>query len=56
MKFRQAYEQRFVTQTDAAFFVGTVAKHPGSWMIGGLWYAPRGEEKPAGQQGELFAA
>jgi hypothetical protein len=39
-KFRQKYEDEMINKFDMHFFVGTVHKHPGAWIIVGLFYPP----------------
>lgn len=39
-KFRQRYETEMIKKYDTHFYVGTVAKHPGTWIIVGLFYPP----------------
>ena len=50
-KFRQRFEVEMIQKNDTHFFVGTVASHPNSWIIIGLFYPPL-EAKD--QQGTLF--
>ena len=40
-KFRQKYETEMIQKNDTHFYVGTVAKHPHTWIIVGLFYPPR---------------
>lgn len=40
-KFRQKYETEMIQKYDTHFYVGTVAKHPHTWIIIGLFYPPR---------------
>lgn len=40
-KFRMRYENEMIRKNDTCFFVGTMASHPGSWIIIGLFYPPR---------------
>jgi hypothetical protein len=40
-KFRQRYEDEMINKNDTHFFVGTVHKHPKSWIIVGLFYPPQ---------------
>ena len=40
-KFRQRWEMEMIRKNDTHFYVGTVAKHPGTWIIVGLFYPPR---------------
>lgn len=44
--FRATYETRML-ESDLHFYVGTVAAHPGEWIIVGLFYPPatEGEQK-----------
>jgi hypothetical protein len=39
-KFRQRYETDMIQKYETHFYVGTVHKHPGSWIIVGLFYPP----------------
>ena len=39
-KFRQRYEMEMIQKYDTHFYVGTVAKYPGTWIIVGLFYPP----------------
>jgi hypothetical protein len=39
-KLRQRYEQEMIEKYETHFFVGTVHKHPNSWIIVGLFYPP----------------
>jgi hypothetical protein len=39
-KFRQRYEEEMINKYDTYFYVGTVHRHPGSWIIIGLFYPP----------------
>ena len=41
-QFRQTYEHRMIEERETGFFVGTVHRHPTSWLIVGLWYPPKG--------------
>ena len=47
-KFRQRYEKDMILKYDMHFYVGTVHRHPGTWIIVGLFYPP---DDP---QGTLF--
>jgi len=40
-KFRQKFETDMIQKYDTHFYVGTVAKYPGTWIIVGLFYPPR---------------
>ena len=40
-KFRQRYETEMRSKLDTHFFVGTVHRHPNSWIIVGLFYPPK---------------
>jgi hypothetical protein len=40
-KFRQRFEEEMINKNETHFFVGTVHKHPNSWIIVGLFYPPR---------------
>ena len=42
MKFRETYETRMILNADTHFYVGTIRQHPGSWIIVGLFYPPKG--------------
>jgi hypothetical protein len=42
--FRNRFEKEMIDKFDTHFFVGTVHQHPGSWIIVGLFYPPRGSE------------
>ncbi len=44
-KFRQKYEEQLLKK-DLQFFVGTMMKHPKSWIIIGLYYPPRQSKVP----------
>ena len=48
-KFRQRYEREMIGEKDTHFYVGTVHKHPGAWIIIGLFYPPK-----AAQLGMLY--
>ncbi|MBE0657593.1 MAG: hypothetical protein IH602_07870 [Bryobacteraceae bacterium] len=50
-KFRLRYEEEMIRKNDTHFFVGTVASHPHSWIIIGLFYPTK---DPAEGQGRLF--
>jgi hypothetical protein len=50
-KFRQRYESDMVLRNDTHFYVGTMHKHPGTWIIVGLFYPPH---EPDFAQGVLF--
>ena len=39
-EFRQKYETEMIQRFDTHFYVGTVAKYPGTWIIVGLFYPP----------------
>ena len=39
-KFREKYEDQMINKFDTHFYVGTVHKNPGSWIIVGLFYPP----------------
>jgi len=39
-KFRQRYELEMISKNDTHFYVGTVHRHPGTWIIVGLFYPP----------------
>lgn len=39
-KFRQTYESDMINRFDTHFYVGTVHRHPRSWIIVGLFYPP----------------
>ena len=39
-KFRQRFETEMIHKYDTHFFVGTIAKYPGTWIIVGLFYPP----------------
>jgi hypothetical protein len=39
--FRQKFEDDMIDRFDTHLFVGTVHKHPHSWIIVGLFYPPR---------------
>jgi hypothetical protein len=39
-KFRERYELEMIHSKDTHFFVGTIRKHPMSWIIVGLFYPP----------------
>ena len=43
-KFRQRYETEMIHKNDTHFFVGTMHKHPQTWIIVGLFY-PRNRNK-----------
>jgi hypothetical protein len=40
-KFRQKFEREMIDKNETHFFVGTIHKHPGSWIIVGLFYPPK---------------
>jgi hypothetical protein len=40
-KFRQRYEQEMIQKNDTHFFVGTVHRHPETWIIVGLFNPPK---------------
>jgi hypothetical protein len=40
-KFRQRFETEMIEKYDTHFYVGTVHKHPGTWIIVGLFYPPK---------------
>ncbi|MBA3243310.1 MAG: hypothetical protein H0T60_18975 [Acidobacteria bacterium] len=37
-KFRQKYETEMIERFDTHFYVGTIHKHPATWIIVGLFY------------------
>lgn len=39
--FRLKYEQEVMQKLDTYFYVGTLHKHPGAWIIVGLFYPPK---------------
>jgi hypothetical protein len=43
-KFRQRYEAEMIEKNDTHFYVGTVAKYPGTWIIVGLFYPPQSSQ------------
>jgi hypothetical protein len=43
---RETYETKMIENRDTHFFVGTVANHPGEWIIVGLFYPPKDYEMP----------
>jgi hypothetical protein len=43
-KFRQRYETEMIQKYDTHFYVGTVAKYPGTWIIVGLFYPPHSRQ------------
>jgi hypothetical protein len=45
-KFRQKYETEMIHKYDTHFYVGTVAKYPGTWIIVGLFYPPQSAHGP----------
>ena len=40
--FKNKFEAEMIEKCDTHFFVGTVHQHPGSWIIVGLFYPPKG--------------
>lgn len=44
-KFRQKYEDEMINKNDTHFFVGNMQKHPGSWIIVGLFYPPKQSQR-----------
>lgn len=40
-KFRYKYEREMIEKYDTHFYVGTVHKYPGTWIIVGLFYPPK---------------
>jgi hypothetical protein len=52
-KFRQRYESDMIHKNDTHFYVGTMHRYPGTWIIVGLFYPPR---EPENRQGRLFSA
>lgn len=40
-KFRLRFETEMIQKFDTYFYVGTVHKHPATWIICGLFYPPR---------------
>lgn len=50
-KFRQRYESEMISKYDTHFYVGTVHRYPGTWIIVGLFYP--GLRHDAGQT-DLF--
>jgi len=40
-KFRQKYEAEMIEKNDTHFYVGTVHRYPGTWIIVGLFYPPK---------------
>jgi hypothetical protein len=45
-KFRQRYETDMIEKYDTYFYVGTVHRHPQTWIICGLFYPPRSGGSP----------
>jgi len=45
-KFRERYERDMISRFDTHFYVGTVHRHPGAWIIVGLFYPPRSADLP----------
>jgi hypothetical protein len=45
-KFKQRYEQEMIEKNDTHFYVGTLHRNPGSWIIVGLFYPPKPVELP----------
>lgn len=39
-KFRQRYETEMIQKRETHFYVGTVHRHPATWIIVGLFYPP----------------
>lgn len=39
--FREKFERQMIEKFDTHFYVGTVAQHPKTWIIVGLFYPPR---------------
>jgi hypothetical protein len=50
-KFRQRYEVDMIHKNETHFYVGTLHKYPGTWIIVGLFYPPRQDKST---QGYLF--
>jgi hypothetical protein len=44
--FRLRYEQEMIEKNDTHFYVGTVHRNPGAWIIVGLFYPPKPVELP----------
>ncbi|HEY3130765.1 MAG TPA: hypothetical protein VGL91_15015 [Acidobacteriota bacterium] len=40
-KFRHRYETEMIEKNDTHFYVGTVKRHPKTWIIVGLFYPPK---------------
>jgi hypothetical protein len=40
-KFRQRYETEMIERYDTHFYVGTMHRHPKTWIIVGLFYPPK---------------
>jgi hypothetical protein len=49
-KFRQKYETEMIQRLDTHFYVGTIHKHPKTWIIVGLFYPPKAETKIQAQR------
>ena len=47
--FRNKYEYEMIDLNDTRFYVGTVNRHPKSWIVVGLWY-PRKVDVGSGRQ------
>jgi hypothetical protein len=45
-KFRQKYETVMIEKNDTYFYVGTVHRYPGTWIIVGLFYPPKTPQQP----------
>jgi len=46
--FRNKYETEMIEKNDTHFYVGTVHKHPASWIIVGLFYPPKPQPSATG--------
>jgi len=44
--FRKEFDYKVRHQYDSLFFLGTLAAHPTSWIIGGIFFAPKKRPQP----------
>jgi hypothetical protein len=45
-QLRDMYDYRVRRMCDTIFFMGTLAKYPATWTIGGIFFAPKQRPQP----------
>ena len=53
-QLRKKFETEMIEKFDTHFYVGTVHRYPGTWIIVGLFYPPRTRKTADTDQGRLF--